>query len=85
MSGAATVIVAPNLLLETAVVVSNNRFAATITVAAPLKFAHAVGAQVAGTGITVTAALTHPHASVAQVAGSPSTPGAPNHYYRRLQ
>ncbi len=70
---------------ETAVVVSNNRCGATITVAAPLKFAHAVGDQVAGTGITLTAALTHAHASGAQVAGSPSTPDAPNHYYRRRQ
>src|SRR5205085_3063218 len=31
---------------------------ATITVAAPLKLAHAAGAQVSGTGITLTAALT---------------------------
>jgi hypothetical protein len=70
---------------ETAVVVSNNRFGATITVAAPLKFAHAVGEQVAGTGITLTAPLTRAHANVVQVAGSASTPGAPNHYYRRRQ
>jgi hypothetical protein len=70
---------------ETAVVVSTNRFGATITVAAPLTFAHAIGAQVSGTGITVTAALTHSHANMAQVAGSASTPGAPNRYYRRHQ
>jgi hypothetical protein len=70
---------------ETAVVVSINRFGATITVAAPLTFVHAIGAQVSGTGITLTAALTQAHASAAQVAGSASTPGAPNHYYRRRQ
>jgi hypothetical protein len=70
---------------ETAVVVSINRFGATITVAAPLAFAHSVGAQVSGTGITLTAALMQAHANVAQVAGSASTPGAPNHYYRRGQ
>jgi hypothetical protein len=29
--------------------------------------------------------LTQAHASAAQVAGSASTPGAPNHYYRRRQ
>jgi non-reducing end alpha-L-arabinofuranosidase len=70
---------------ETAVVISANRFGATVTVAAPLTFAHTVGAQVSGTGITLTAALTHVHAIAAQVAGSASTPGAPNHYYKRRQ
>ncbi len=58
---------------------------ATITVAAPLTFAHAVGAQVSGTGITLTAALTKAHDSGAQVASSVPTPGAPNQYYRRPQ
>src|SRR5208283_4516540 len=68
---------------ETAVVASIRRFGATtITVAAPLTFAHAVGAQVSGTGFTLTAALTREHASEAQVAGSAATPGAPNHYSR---
>ena len=55
---------------------------ATITVTAPLKFAHAAGAQVSGSGITLTAALTKAHASGAQVAGNVPTPGAPNQYYR---
>jgi hypothetical protein len=55
---------------------------ATITVAAPLKSAHAAGAQVSGTGITFTAALTQAHASGAQVASDVPTPGAPNKYYR---
>jgi non-reducing end alpha-L-arabinofuranosidase len=70
---------------ETAVVVSTNRFGAMVTVAAPLTFAHAVGAQVSGTGITLTTALTQAHASTAQVAGSASTPGAPNNYSKRRQ
>ena len=56
---------------------------ATITIAAPLTFAHAAGAQVSGTGITLTAALTRAHAGGAPVAGSVPTPGAPNQYYRR--
>jgi hypothetical protein len=56
---------------------------ATITVAAPLKSAHAAGTQVSGSGITLTAALTQAHASGAQVAGNVPTPGAPNKYYRR--
>jgi hypothetical protein len=56
---------------------------ATITVAAPLKSAHAAGAQVSGSGISLTAALTQAHASGAQVAGDVPTPGAPNKYYRQ--
>jgi hypothetical protein len=58
---------------------------ASITVAAPLTFAHTVGAQVSGTGITFTTALTKAHDSGAQVAGGVPTPGAPNQYYRRPQ
>ncbi len=57
----------------------------TITVSAPLTFAHAVDAQVSGTGITLTAALTRAHDSGAQVAGNVPTPGAPNEYYTRAQ
>ncbi len=71
---------------QTAVVVSaaGRRRPATITVAAPLKLAHASGAQVSGSGITLTAPLGHAHASGAQIAGSgPPTPGAPNQYHRR--
>jgi hypothetical protein len=44
--------------------------------------AHAVGAQVSGTGITLTGPLTRAHDRGAQVAGSIPTPGAPNQYYR---
>jgi len=55
---------------------------ATVTVAAPLKSAHAAGAQVSGTGINLTTALTKAHASGAQVASNVPTPGAPNRYYR---
>jgi len=76
---------------ETAVVVSTAGggrgggapAAATITVAAPLKLAHAVGAQVSGTGITLTTALTKPHTIGARVVSAVPTPGAPNRYYRR--
>jgi hypothetical protein len=55
----------------------------SITVASPLTIAHAVDAQVSGTGITLTTALTKAHDSGAQVAGSVPTPGAPNQYSRR--
>jgi non-reducing end alpha-L-arabinofuranosidase len=57
----------------------------TITVASPLRLAHAVGAQVSGTGITLTTALTKAHASGAQVGGNGPTPGAPNQYSRSPQ
>jgi hypothetical protein len=68
---------------ETAVVASTTfRGGARITVVTPLKFAHAAGAQVSGTGITLTAALTRAHASGTQVAENVPTPGAPNSYYR---
>jgi hypothetical protein len=71
---------------ESAVVVSttfNFRGGSTITVAAPLAYAHAAGAQVSGTGITLTTALAKAHAGGAQVARSLPTPGAPNQYYRK--
>jgi hypothetical protein len=70
---------------ETAVVASTGRGGpggATITVSAPLKSPHAVGAQVSGSGITLTAALTQAHAGGAQVATNLPTPGAPNRYDR---
>jgi hypothetical protein len=56
------------------------RGTATITVAAPLKFTHAAGAQVSGTGITLTAPLTREHASGARISDNVPTPGAPNKY-----
>jgi len=57
----------------------------TITVTAPLKAAHTVGAQVSGTGVTLSSPLTRAHASGAQVAASVPTPGAPNKYTRRTR
>ena len=53
---------------------------ATIRVTAPLAQAHALGAQVSGTGIILTAALTKAHESGVPVAGGVPTPGAPNQY-----
>jgi hypothetical protein len=77
---------------ETAVVLSIARVfgpggsgGATITVAAPLKAAHAAGVQVSGTGISLTSALTKAHDSGAQVGSNVPTPGAANQYSRRLQ
>jgi hypothetical protein len=73
-------------LSETAVVVSTAGggrgggapTTATVTVATPLKLAHAVGAQVSGTGITLTAALTKSHTAGVRVVTAVPTPGAPN-------
>jgi len=67
--------------IETATIASVRRFGANaITVSAPLRHAHAVGAQVSGSGIALTAALTRAHPSGAQVSDNVPTPGAPNHY-----
>ncbi|MEO8598163.1 MAG: arabinofuranosidase catalytic domain-containing protein [Candidatus Solibacter sp.] len=55
----------------------------SVTVAAPLARAHAVGSQVSGTGITIMGGLTKAHDSGAQVGGGVPTPGAPNQYRRR--
>ncbi len=81
---------------ETAVVVSTARGfpagfrggpgrPATITVAAPLRFAHAAAAEVAGTGITLTTALTRAHAGGVPIGSDLPTPGAPNRYDRLSQ
>ncbi len=73
---------------ETAVVASSAGgrggapAAATITVVAPLTFAHAAGTQVSGSGITLTRPLTRGHATGSPLATSTPTPGAPNKYYR---
>ena len=68
---------------ETATVLSVRRFGATsITVSAPLTHAHAVGAQVSGSGITLAGPLAQTHASGAKVSGDVPTPGAPNQYHR---
>lgn len=63
---------------------SIGRFPApTITLTAPLKHAHAVDAQVCGTGITFTSPLTREHASGTQITDNVPTPGAPNSYQKR--
>jgi hypothetical protein len=80
-----TIIIDGDANSETAVVASIRAFGApAITVAAPLTRAHAHGAQVSGTGIALTTALTRAHAIGAQVASTFPTPGAPNHYQRRI-
>jgi len=56
-----------------------------ITVATPLTSAHAVDAQVSGTGITLTTPLTKAHDRGTPIAGGVPTPGAPNEYYKKSE
>jgi hypothetical protein len=67
---------------ETAVVVNGGgrRGPPAVTVNAPLKLAHAAGAQVSGSGITLAAGLTRAHTAGAQIANNLPTPGASNRY-----
>jgi hypothetical protein len=69
---------------ETAVIASiaGGRGGGSITVATPLRSAHAAGIPVAGTGITLSSPLARAHAGGAQVTTDVPTPGAPNKYYR---
>jgi hypothetical protein len=68
---------------ETIVVAaSSRRGVPVISIGAPLKFAHASGTEVAGTGITLKSALSRAHARGAQIADDLPTPGAPNNYTR---
>jgi len=55
----------------------------SITVAAPLTRAHAVGAQISGTGITIMGGLSRAHDAGVPVASGVPSPGAPNNYGRR--
>jgi|WetSurMetagenome_2_1015567.scaffolds.fasta_scaffold00021_26 non-reducing end alpha-L-arabinofuranosidase len=79
---------------ETAMIASiipaRRRFGATgntpadsIAVTAPLKFAHASGAQVSGSGITFAAPLTRSYNNGTTVAGNIPTPGAPNQFFKK--
>jgi hypothetical protein len=75
---------------ETAVVSSvgfgrGSLLGPTINFTAPLKTAHAAGAQVSGSGITLAKALTRPHENGAPIASDLPTPGAPNRYSRQGQ
>ena len=65
---------------STVVAAGGRRGAPAISIESPLKFAHAAGTQVAGTGITLTSALSRTHASGSPIADHLPTPGAPNKY-----
>ena len=55
----------------------------SITVAVPLKFEHAAGVQVSGSGITLSRPLTMAHGNGTPVASDLPTPGEPNQYFRK--
>lgn len=92
-SAGQTIIVGNGASSETAVVASvagggrggRGPGVASITLTAPTKIAHDVGAQVTGTGITLAAALTRAHESGASVTGGLPTPGAANQYVKKIQ
>jgi hypothetical protein len=94
-SAGQTITIGSGANLETAVVASiaagrrrfdirSNTPTDTIAVTMPLKYAHAVGAQVSGSGITLATPLTMAHDIGTQVAGNLPTPGKPNQYARKL-
>jgi hypothetical protein len=70
---------------ETATIASLAAFGGrgpTLAVTTPLRFVHAVGVQVSGSGITLSAGPTRSYANGAQVSTDFPTPGAPNKYMR---
>ncbi|MGB8490736.1 MAG: hypothetical protein WCE64_06725, partial [Bacteroidales bacterium] len=88
-----TIIIDNGANSETAVVASiaaarrrfggpGNNPADSITVTTPLKFAHAAGVQVSGSGITFATPLNMAHDVGTQVAGNVPTPGGPNQYIK---
>jgi len=62
---------------------SNNQPMDTVKITRPLKFAHAAGTQVSGSGIILTMPLTKDHRAGDIVAGNLPTPGRPNQYFRK--
>ena len=66
---------------ETAVIAAvARRGTPAVSIESPLKFAHAAGTQVSGTGITLTSGLGRAHSAGSQVADHLPTPGAANTY-----
>lgn len=55
----------------------------TIKIVESLRFGHAAGSQVSGSGITFSSPLTMSHESGTQLASSLPTPGEPNQYIRK--
>jgi len=55
----------------------------TVKVTTSLKYGHAAGSQVSGSGITLADPLTVAHENGTQIASSLPTPGEPNQYFRK--
>ncbi|HEX8758266.1 MAG TPA: arabinofuranosidase catalytic domain-containing protein, partial [Steroidobacteraceae bacterium] len=77
-----TISIGSGAVKEMAVVSGIDPFdSPTITVASPFRLAHAVGAEISGTGIGLASPLTRGQAPGAPVVGAAATPGAPNRYH----
>jgi hypothetical protein len=63
--------------------VPGNIPADTVKVTIPLKYSHAAGAQVSGSGITLIDPLSMAHEIGTQIASNLPTPGEPNQYIRK--
>jgi hypothetical protein len=63
--------------------VAGNIPADTIKVTIPLKYSHAAGAQVSGSGITLVGPLSMAHEIGTLIASNLPTPGEPNQYIRK--
>ena len=57
----------------------------TVKITTSLKFGHAAGSQVSGSGITLEGPLTMTHENGTLIASSLPTPGEPNQYFRKPQ
>jgi hypothetical protein len=55
----------------------------SVTLVQPLKYTHAPGASVSGSGITLAKPLSRAHDTGTQIADNLPTPGAPNKYFRK--
>lgn len=78
-----TILIGEGTDQEAAVIAeSGRRGAPVILIESPLKFAHAAGTPVVGTGITLTSVLRRSHARGTAISDNLPTPGAPNKYER---
>lgn len=76
-----TIVVGEGAVQETAVVLGfGGRGIMALTVEVPLKFAHAAGTSLTGSGISLNSALGRAHAAGAQIHDHAPTPGASNLY-----
>ena len=75
------------IVIVTSIATARRRFGApgsipsdTINLATSLKFSHAMGTEVSGSGVTLSESLTKEHISGTQITTGLPTPGGPNQY-----